>query len=181
MEEKVLNNITKLSVITLLSLSLLAGCSGNSEKDTKESSSDKVETVKKENKEKETVKKETFKPENLGDGTFNIANQSGNTADGSAITVFYDKDTFGHGLSVTTEGLDGSKLTHIFVDGKELKTEQLADSQTDVTLDSDELGKRSDVLAKGEHTIQLVQFSDNDDTSSDPTLIKTQQYTVKDK
>ena len=179
-----MNKITKMYAISLLSLTLLAGCSDNSDKstkETKESSSAKVETVKKESKEKETVKKETFKPEDLGDGTFNIANQSGKTADGADITVFYDKDTFGHGLSVITEGINGSQLTHVFIDGKEVAKEQLSDSQTEVTLDSDELGKRSEALAKGEHTIQLVQFSDPDDTSSEPTLIKTQHYTVKDK
>ena len=181
LEEKVLNKITKLSAISLLSLSLLAGCSDKSDKETKESSSDKVETVKKETKEKETAKKATITPEDTGEGTFNIVNQSGNTADGSAITVFYDKETYGHNISIVTEGFNGSNLTHVFIDGKEISTEQLSNSQKEVTLDSDELGKRSEELTEGEHTIQLVQFSDPDDSSSEPAVVKTQHYSVKDK
>lgn len=181
MEEKVLNKITKLSTITLLSLSLLAGCSDKSDKETKGSSSGTVETVEKKSTEKETVKKETFKPEDVGGGTFNIGSPSGNTADGDEIIIFYKKDTFGQGLSLYVEGFDGSKLTHIFIDGKEIDTEQFSHNQTDVILDSDELGKRSEELTEGEHTIQLVQFSDPDDTSSEPAVVKTQHYTVKDK
>ncbi|RGI30861.1 hypothetical protein [Melissococcus sp. OM08-11BH] len=176
-----MNKITKLSTITLLSLSLLAGCSDKSDKETKGSSSGTVETVEKKSTEKETAKKETFKPEDVGEGTFNIGSPSGNTADGDEIIIFYKKDTFGQGLSLYVEGFDGSKLTHIFVDGKEIDTEQFSHNQTDVILDSDELGKRSEELTEGEHTIQLVQFSDPDDTSSEPAVVKTQHYIVKDK
>lgn len=176
-----MNKITKLSTISLLSLSLLAGCSDKSDKETKGGSSGTVETVEKKSTEKETVKKETITPEDVGEGTFNIVNQSGNTADGATITVFYDKETYGHSISAVTEGFDGSNLTHIFIDGKEVSTEQLSNSQKDITLDSDELGKRSEALSEGEHTIQLVQFSNPDDSSSEPAVVKTQHYIVKDK
>lgn len=165
------------TTVAALSLLTLAACQDNSSAtgSNKESQSTELSSN---SSSKEATK--PFSPDDQGNGTMNIVNESGNSADGKPIVIYFDSNTVGQGFDVSTEGIDGGKLSFLYSDGQLISKEQLADSQTFIELDSDEIGERSAALSAGDHTFQLVQF-DNDDQNTDPITIKTQHYTVKDK
>lgn len=161
--------------LTVASVALLGACgdTGSTEKDSATSSSSAT-TVESTVKEEAPVVEDKFAgQEEKGEGTFNIANQSGNTEEGDSITVFYDPNTFPTDLGVSTWDLDGSMLSYIYADGQLVDTLQLGNSQNGVELQDVE-----SAITEGDHKLQLVQYAD-DNEDGEIVTYKEQPYTVK--
>lgn len=164
----------RLAVLTLLAVGLLAGCSNGGSDNAKDSGSKSAEsTTTVESSSKAETADRFADQQEAGDGTLNIANVSGNTADGAEVTVMYDPDTFPTSVGMTTSGIDGSKTSYIYVDGQLVTKEQLGDTQTSVDLQDTPVA-----IEEGTHSIQLVQY-DNDSEDGNVVTFKAQEYTVK--
>lgn len=108
-----------------------------------------------------------------GAGTFYLINESGTTENGNTITVYADKNTTVTSIGADAFGFDGSVLSHIYIDGMEHSKEQLAESQITITLEKE-------TLAPGTHTVECVQF-ENDDVNGTVITYKSGQYEVVEK
>lgn len=109
----------------------------------------------------------------IGDGTFYLINESGTTENGNIIVIYADKDTVMTQIGADTLGFDGSLLSYIYIDGMETSKEQLADSQTSITLEKD-------ALAVGVHVVECVQY-ENNDTDGSVITYKSGSYEVIEK
>lgn len=105
----------------------------------------------------------------IGEGEIEINTPSGSSDDGNIPVLFSDKDTQLMQIGLETDDFNGSRLSHIYIDGKEVGKEQLADSK--ITLDL-----TGDMLKTGKHKVEVVQF-DGDNI----VTYKIVQYEVKEK
>jgi hypothetical protein len=156
---------------------LLGACGSKTEsKDSAESTETSAVEVSTEDTEKDSdsaVVDKFADMKETGDGTLNIGSQSGDTAEGSEVIVYYDPNTFPTDVSVTTEGINGGLLSYVYADGQLLDSEQLSDSMT-----SFELQDVPSAITEGVHTFQLVQY-ENDDENGTVVTYKTQPYTIR--
>lgn len=109
----------------------------------------------------------------VGEGTLDLVNESGNTADGADIVVYYDENTFPTYVDISTSDVNGGSLSYIYVDGQLVAKEQLGTSQTPI-----ELQDTAVAIKEGKHTVQLVQY-DTDKEGGNIITFKTQEYTLK--
>ena len=107
----------------------------------------------------------------MGDGTFTLVNQSGNTDGGNVITVYTASDTVMQQIEYDTAGINGGALSYVYIDGMEADKAQVSDAQSSLTL-------QGDAPTEGTHKVELVQF-ENDDPSGTVTVYKTASYEVK--
>lgn len=109
----------------------------------------------------------------MGKGTMFISTDGGTSEDGNIPVIYADEDasTTIMQIGLETEGFDGSILSYIYVDGVEISKEQLAETMTTIEL-------REAQLTKGKHTVEVVQYAD-DDTSGDMVTYKSAQYEIK--
>lgn len=163
----------RLAVVTLLAVGLLAGCSNGGSDNAKDSGSKSAESTTTVSSSKAETADKFADQQETGEGTLNIANVSGNTADGAEVTVMYDPDTFPTSVGMTTSGIDGSKTSYIYVDGQLVTKEQLGDTQTSVDLQDTPVA-----IEEGKHKLELVQY-DNDSEDGNVVTFKAQEYTVK--
>lgn len=126
-------------LIGIASLSLIA-CGGES---PAEAPAEKTEEVAEESGLAFDGQKE------VGEGTIYLINESGTTEDGNVIWIM-DGDYMILQIGLEGWDMDGSKPTVIYVDGKELESAQLSDSQTSIELEAKHLGL-------GEHNVEAVQ------------------------
>ena len=73
----------------------------------------------------------------MGSGNFYLVNESGSTKDKESIEVMAEKDTSLLQIGIETEGIDGSLVSYIYIDGKLATKEQLSDSQASLDLSED--------------------------------------------
>lgn len=109
----------------------------------------------------------------MGKGTMFISTDGGTSENGNVPVIYADEDssTTIMQIGLETEGFDGSILSYIYVDGVEISKEQLAETMTTIEL-------REAQLTKGKHTVEVVQYA-NDDTAGDMVTYKSAQYEVK--
>jgi len=67
---------------------------------------------------------------------------------------------------------NGGALSYVYIDGMLTDKMQLADTQTSLDLEDDQ-------LTTGIHTVEVVQYVD-DDPAADMTVYKAMQYEVKE-
>lgn len=135
----------KLVSLLLIGLLLLTfvGCGSETPK------GDAKEETKEEVKEEPKSSLAFEGQEEVGEGKIYLINQSGTTEDGNVIWIKKD-DYQVLQIGVHSEDMDGSKPTVIYVDGKEVDSQQLGDSQSVLELKKEHLGE-------GEHTVEAVQ------------------------
>lgn len=106
-----------------------------------------------------------------GAGTIEVITPSGSSADGTVPLIMIEPNTLLDSIGLNAWEFDGSKISYIYVDGMLQSKEQLADTQTSVEL-------RGDMLAEGEHSVEVVQY-DNDDPSGNVVTYKSAAYEIK--
>lgn len=164
-------------ILPAMTLTMLAGCSSSPEPAATAGTSKDViagDTTDEVDEAPKAINQFEGQQE-LGQGSFDIANVSGNTASGDDITVIYDPDTFPTDISIETKGIDGSKMSFIYVDGEFVAEEHLGYTTTSIWLQDTPVA-----IEEGVHTIQLVQY-DTDDESGEIVTFKSQKYTLKNK
>lgn len=103
----------------------------------------------------------------MGQGEFYIQSSSGSSEDGSEVFFFFDDQVLMNSLGFSAWDFDGTKMTHIYVDGVEVMTEQLANTQGSIELSGN-------MLSIGSHKVEAVQF-ENDNV----VTYKSCNYEVK--
>lgn len=106
----------------------------------------------------------------LGDGTVYVSTPGGTSENGN-IPVIYVSDEIMVQIGLDAWDFNGGALSFIYIDGMLVTKEQLADSQTTLTLEKDQ-------LTEGIHTVEVVQYA-NDEPGSELTTYKSMQYQVK--
>ena len=109
--------------------------------------------------------------EETGNGTFYVTTPSGTSEDGNVPILYFGEDDFLVSIGMEAWDFDGSKLTYIYLNGKELETKQLADTQSSIGLEQDD-------IQEGENTVVAVQY-DNDDPSGEIVTYKTATFEVR--
>lgn len=140
----------KIMVVALVALFLTA-CGGNDNK-------------------KEAPKAEPEKITEVGSGNFYLVNESGSTKDSESIEVMAEKDTSLLQIGIETEGIDGSLVSYIYIDGDLATKEQLSDSQSALDLSEE-------FLKPGDHQVVLKQYPDNDE-NAEPVTVKLANYKI---
>lgn len=169
----------KKKIVTLLLAGTLAlsvvACGGSEE--PKENNKPKTENSSTEGKEVDKKQEATNRDlqegnyTDMGNGKFSIQTEGGDSADGS-VPVLFISDQILVQIGYYAEGMDGSHLSYIYVDGMENAKEQLGE-MVQGTLELQE-----DALTKGVHTVEVVQY-DTDETSGEIITYKSCQYEVK--
>lgn len=106
-----------------------------------------------------------------GDGTFFISTAGGTSENGNTPVIYAEPDTSILQIGCDAEGMNGNALSYIYVDGILLDKMQLADTQSSLDLTPDQ-------LSVGSHSVEVVQY-ENDDTSSNVITYKSASYEVK--
>lgn len=167
-------------LLTICTLGISAVACGNSENESnpqKESieNMDSGEDTKEDTKKEEATSKRDL-PEgdysDMGSGSFSIQTPSGDSSDGSTPILFVSKDDILIQIGYLAEGMDGSHLSYIYIDGMEVSKEQLGEmSQGTIAL------KEND-LKEGVHDVEVVQYS-TDNSDGEITTYKACQYEIK--
>lgn len=109
----------------------------------------------------------------IGDGTFCLVNQSGNTENGNPIVIYSSPDDLLIQIGYESSEMNGGVLSYIYIDGMLALKEQLGETQGQLDLSGDN-------LSVGMHKVEVVQY-ENDDTSGTVTAYKSASYEVKGK
>lgn len=109
--------------------------------------------------------------EETGNGTFYVTTPSGTSEDGNVPILYFGEDDFLVSIGMEAWDFDGSKLTYIYLNGKEIETDQLADTQSSIGIEQDD-------IQEGENTVVAVQY-DNDDPSGEIVTYKTATFEVR--
>lgn len=107
----------------------------------------------------------------LGEGTVYIATPGGTSEDGNVPVIYAEKGTIMMDIGLEAWEFNGSNLSYIYVDGMLRDKQQLADTQSYLTL-------KQEQLTVGVHTVEVVQYA-NDDPASDMITYRMMQYEVK--
>lgn len=164
---------------TILALSIATGCGQGETNSSEQVNLETVteETNVEENQENEEVTEETKRDlpeanyEEKGDGVAILRTAAGTSEDGNIPVIYASSDTALLQIDLKTEGFNGGALSFIYVDGILLEKEQLADSQTTLSLVEEQ-------LAVGIHKVEIVQYT-GDDPASEMTTYKTASYEIK--
>lgn len=141
-------------LVILAALSLAAcGSSDNSSSANSSSKTSESTTV------SSAESKKDLPYEDQGTGTMYLSGPGGTTENGETLTIFDDGDTQVMQIGMDVSELDGNKLSYIYIDGTLSSKEQLSTGQS--TLD---LTKK--YLTPGKHTINLVQYDNNNEDGS---------------
>ena len=109
----------------------------------------------------------------LGEGTVYVSTPGGTSEDGNIPVIYVDKNTTEYPIGLNAWDFNGAALSFIYVDGMLLDKHQLADTQTSIYLGND-------YLTVGIHTVEVVQY-ENDDPASSMITYKSMQYEAKEK
>ena len=109
--------------------------------------------------------------EEMGEGTVYIATAGGTSEDGNIPVIYEKKDTSIKQIGFDAWDFNGKALSFIYIDGMLHDKMQLANTQTTLTLSADQ-------LAAGKHSIEVVQY-ENDDPESDMITYKSMAYEIK--
>lgn len=125
-----------------------------------------------ENKADDTEKIPQGLGEEMGNGDLSLSTPAGTSKENKAV-LFVGNDTILEQIGLDAFEFDGSKLSYIYIDGNLVAKEQLGDTQTSLDL-------QGDTLKPGKHTVEVVQF-DNDEPTGKAVTYKSATYEVKEK
>ncbi len=111
--------------------------------------------------------------EEKGSGTIYVSTPGGTSEKGSIPVLYADANSWLIQIGLNASDFNGSSLSFIYIDGILNTKEQLANTQTSLTLSGN-------ALTKGIHTVEVVQY-ENDDPNAAMTVYKSMQYEVKTK
>ncbi|ERL09774.1 hypothetical protein [Olsenella profusa] len=106
----------------------------------------------------------------VGEGTAMLHTQAGTTEGGNVPKLTVPKGTTVYQIELDTKGLDGSAVTHVYVDGMEATEGNFGDSQLTFDL-------KGDALKEGTHTVEVVQFQ-GDEVGGTVTLYRSMGYEI---
>lgn len=106
-----------------------------------------------------------------GAGSILLSTEGGTSENGNVPVLFVAEDDILTQIGLDTQGLDGSHLSYIYIDGVLNTKEQLADAQ--MTLDLS-----NQMLEKGQHKVEVVQY-DTDEPDGEVVTYKNASYEVK--
>lgn len=159
-------------VVLLLSAALavsMTACGGTEDKqDSKKAETTSKSTEKKKEEKKKDIPEGTFSE--TGTGTMYISTPGG-TSENGEVPVLYASEDEMTSIGLDAWEFDGSKLSFIYIDGVLNSKEQLADTQTSLTIEGD-------AVKEGTHIVEVLQF-DGDEPSSTPVTYKKAEYEVK--
>ena len=107
----------------------------------------------------------------LGDGTVYIATAGGTSENGNVPVIYAEKDLILKQIGLNAWDFNGGALSFIYVDGMLINKAQLANTQMTLDLQGEQ-------LAEGLHSVEVVQY-ENDDPTSTMTAYKAMQYEIK--
>lgn len=107
---------------------------------------------------------------NVGEGTAFFSCDEGTTENGGTPHLAVNPQKLQAQVSIVTEGIPADKTTYVFVDGKEALHEEMSDGAHRLDLADGQ-------LSDGEHSVEIVQFSDNK-TTGDVTFYRVGRYFV---
>ena len=107
----------------------------------------------------------------MGEGTVYVATAGGTSEDGNIPVIYVANDTIMTQIGLDAWDFNGGALSFIYIDGMLVGKEQLADTQTTLTLSEGQ-------LAVGVHTVEVVQYT-NDDPSAEMTTYRSMRYEIK--
>lgn len=182
----------KYVLITMVCMSLLAGCSSpttttetdttvetdtTTKTDTTAETDTTVETdVDADNETKTSVEiTKDFDGDSYsdtGEGVFLVVTSSGDSENGNVPVIYTDADTLLLQIGYKATEMNGGSLSYIYVDGMLTSKEQLSDSQGSLDLSGDS-------LTVGTHKVEVVQY-ENDATDGTVTTYKSASYEVKE-
>lgn len=171
----------KKKIVTLLlagtfALSVVACGGGEEPKENNAPKTENSDTKDKEVDEKQETTNRDFPEGNytdMGNGKFSIQTAGGDSADGT-VPVLFISDEILVQIGYYAEGMDGTHLSFIYIDGMEASKEQLGET-VQGTIDLKE-----NSLSEGTHTVEVVQYS-TDEPSGEIITYKSCQYEVKPK
>lgn len=108
----------------------------------------------------------------MGEGTVYVVTPAGTSEDGNVPVIYAEEDVWVMQIGLEAWGFNGGALSYVYVDGMLADKMQLSDSQTSLDLADDK-------LAAGIHTVEVLQYVD-DDPAADMTVYKSMQYEVKE-
>ena len=109
----------------------------------------------------------------MGEGTVYIATAGGTSEDGNIPVIYVANDTIMTQIGLNAWDFNGAALSFIYINGMLVEKEQLANTQTTLTLSDGQ-------LAVGIHTVEVVQY-DNDEPGTEMTTYKSMCYEIKNK
>ena len=109
----------------------------------------------------------------IGSGTMYVSTPAGTSEDGNIPVLYVDDDTFYDSIGLDVWEFDGSKLSYIYINRVLKTTEQLADTQTYIDLE------RND-LKPGVYKVEVLQF-DSDTSTGTVVTYKTASFEIKSK
>lgn len=166
-----------LLVTTILAMSIMTGCGNEAtsepEKDVIVETTEETTEEVTEEATTEEVKRDLVEGDysEMGDGIAYISTPSGTSEDGNIPVLFVSSDDVLIQIGLRAEEFNGGSLSYIYIDGVLLSKEQLADSQTSLDLEGNN-------LAIGKHKVEIVQY-DNDEPTGTMTTYKPCEYEVK--
>lgn len=107
---------------------------------------------------------------NVGEGTAYFSCDEGTTEDGGIPHMAVNPQKLHAQVSVVTEGIPVDRTTYVFVDGDQVLAEPMENGVHALDLTDGQ-------LSDGEHSVEVVQFSDNK-TSGTLTFYRVGRYFV---
>lgn len=161
----------KIILITIIigMLFTATACGSNSNENLTTANVQKEEKI--ETKTEEASKRKVEEVEEKGPGTMYLINESGDTKEGTPITVFAAEDLIYMQLGLETRGFDGTHKAFVYVDKKLNKEDQFGDYQGFIEL-------REKELEKGEHQVIVKQYDDNTE-NGEVVTVKEARYVVE--
>jgi len=110
----------------------------------------------------------------MGSGTFYVSTPAGTSEAGQPPVLYASVDSILIQIGYDAKDFNGGLLSYIYIDGIETQQEQFGEhSQGSLNL-------QGDALSAGIHTVEVVQY-ENDDTNGTVVTYKTTSYEVKEK
>ena len=109
--------------------------------------------------------------EEMGPGTVSVSTPGGTSVNGNVPVLYADSDSLLIQIGLNAWNFNGGALSYVYIDGILNTKEQLANTQTVLSLSDN-------ALSEGIHTVEVVQY-ENDDPSAEMTVYKSMQYEVK--
>lgn len=153
--------------IALFSALCFAGCESSTSENSSDGSSVQVEE---ESSSAETIPAGEFTVS--GDGTVYLSTAGGTTEDGNVPVVSASSDTQIKQIGLNSNGYDGTMMSYIYIDGKLVTKEQLADTQSTLDLSGDS-------IKEGTHKVEVVQYTGDEVSADNVATYQTMQYEIK--
>ena len=100
-----------------------------------------------------------------------VSTPGGTSENGNVPVLYADANSLVIQIGLSAWDFNGGSLSFVYVDGVLNTKEQLANTQTTLSLSGE-------AISAGVHTVEVVQY-ENDDPTASMTVYKSMQYEVK--